>query len=139
MKKIIFCFIGVFLSIHSGAQNIEIFELQKRCSVEADKYLQRRKDEILSPSKDAVHTITNHYNKKNGWCLMRSQYIVIGLKDFKGISIYNVLENKSVSGFQSLTNDITKKYWVSYCKLSDGNQCSSEEEYERDAQKLMNE
>jgi hypothetical protein len=136
MKKLILIPCLSLLYFNSLAQNLELFEIQKRCSLEADLYLQKRKD-ILSPSADAIHTITNHYNKKNGWCLLRVQYIINRLDFSKGISLINVLENKSVSWFVSLTDTNTKKYTTYACKLSNEKKCFSEEEFESDAQKLM--
>jgi hypothetical protein len=89
----------IFTACASYAQNLELFELKKRCSVEADAYWQKRKNEIMSPATFAVNTVTNHYNKKSGLCLLRYDYLLINDKDFKSISVYDVLENKNISSF----------------------------------------
>jgi len=138
MKKLFLIYLISFFS-NCYAQNLEIFELRKRCSLEADRYIQFHGHEILSPSKDVIHTITNHYNKNNGRCLLRIQYTTIGAKDDKVISVYDVIENRKVSTFISGIHDKFKKYWVFLCTLSDGSKCISEQEFEHDAQKLMSE
>ena len=138
-NKLWLAVVFIFSACASKAQNLELFELKKRCSVEADSYWQKRKNEIISPSSSAINFVTNHYNKKSGLCLLRYDYMIINDKDFKSITVYDVLENKMVSNFLSLTNNITKNYWVRSCKLSDGGKCNSEDEFERDAQRLMSE
>ena len=139
MKTLIFIVLISLSSASSHSQTLELFELQKRCSVESSKFLEQNKVELLSPSKDALNTFSNHFNKKNGWCLFSINTIIPTRKYVKFIDIYNVLENKSVVSFMSGTHAKTGEYMIFMCKLSNGNKCNTELEVQEEAIKLMSE
>ena len=139
MRNIFISILLIGIVVNCSAQNLEIFELQKRCSIEANNYVRLKKDFILSPSDKAIENITNHYNKKNGWCLLKIEHTQIGMKDFKSIGIWNVLENKKISSFFSHTHAQTKQYTVGTCSTLKNKQCSSESEFEKDTESLMTE
>ena len=139
MKKIYILLLLIGIGISCWAQNLEIFELQKRCSIEANNYVRVKKDFILSPSDKAIENISNHYNKKNGWCLLKIEHTEIGMKDFKSITIWNVLENKTIASFLSHTHSQTKQYTVGTCRTINNKQCLSEYEFEKETESLMTE
>jgi len=120
-------------SLH--AQTVELFELQKKCAVEAKKYYLENKSDITPPRSGNTVLYEYHYNKKRGLCLLRVYGSNGNFPYFTFDSVLSVLENKSIASYHEGINDKNESK-VMICNY-DGKKCSSSTEFEKIIGNLM--
>jgi len=137
LKLHIIFVIAIMLSINYSsvfAQTIELFELQKKCALEAKKYFIENKKTITSPTTREIITTEYHFNRKKSICLLRVKRTPNSGPFFVGDSIYNVLENKLLTLLYIYPDE---KNRIFTCIIKSEKTCTNEIEYMQEAEQLM--
>ena len=123
-------------SKYTFGQTLEIFELEKKCMIEAKQYFNEHRKELTAQAANEIITTEFHFNKKSSICLLRVKRTPSKSPIFLGDSIHNVLENKLLFMFFKQSDG---KNSVFTCIRNSSISCTSESEYMLEANRIMSE